>query len=52
MNHRTEVVGILLGLRVALAAMIAFAVAESHQLHHPIYAVIDAVIVTDRSPKL
>ena len=38
MKHRTEVVGILLAVRVALAATIAFALADLLQLHHPIYA--------------
>ncbi len=52
MKHRTEVVGILLAVRVALAATIAFALADLLQLHHPIYAFIAAVLVTDRSPQL
>ena len=40
----------LLAVRVALAATIAFGVADLLQLHNPIYAFIAAVIVTDRSP--
>jgi len=51
-KHRTEIVGILLAVRVALAATIAFGLADLLQLHNPIYAFIAAVLVTDRSPQL
>lgn len=52
MTYRPELAGLQLALRVAFAALLAFALADWLRLQYPIYAFIAAVIVTDLSPQL